>query len=440
MASFTVLRVGRLLATATLVFGLSAPAVASNFPLSPSVAHSLIVRPHSAFGAAEANWSQFGFDAGHTWFNPHETILNAGNVGQLRRAWKTSTGPQNLPGNVVESRGVLYAASANGTLFALDASTGTRIWTFSSGQGYGSSGSVVAVDNGLVFTLCNLPSGSQGLCALRADTGTIQWTYGVPGATSSSYPAAPPVVSEGTVFLGACGTGCAYVALDEKTGRTLWKTTQLRGCLNNAIPPAVYHDVFYATIDSCDDAAFIALNARSGQELWLEQPTFSAVFVGMAAGEDRVVVDTLVPFVPEYTIFLLSPQYGFTWWAESFQGGEINPAAFPAIAYDRVFAPSSGKLFAFRRKSRTDFPRLNLIVRGDEPSAAIANGVLYTLIAGYPSARSPFNHAILWRDPDRSRERMSSASPIVVNGTVYGACDGDSVCSWTLPSMIRPGR
>jgi hypothetical protein len=97
-----------------------------------------------------------------------------------------------------------------------------------------------------VFTICNVASGVQVMCALDAMTGALHWSYAVPGATT--YPETPPVVADGAVYFGACGTSCAYVGLHEHTGTLLWTQSQPAGCeVNNGTVPAVSGGSVYAS-------------------------------------------------------------------------------------------------------------------------------------------------------------------------------------------------
>ena len=75
-------------------------------------------------------------------------------------------------------------------------------------------------------------------------------------------------------------------------------------------------------------------------------------------------------------------------------------------------------------------------IPGNEPSAAVANGVIYTLVDGVPTALSAVDGSTLWQSPGSP----STGFPIVVNGAVYGACNGTNICAWTLPASRRTRR
>jgi len=205
-----------MLATFASIAGTGAGSAASAAPAhSAAAAVSHVVQGRAiARTSTEANWPQLGFDAGHSADNPYETTIGPSNVAQLQQAWSFSTGTGNDAGNVIEASGVVYAPSANGMLYAINAATGSQLWSLSSGSGYASSGSAPAYDSGALFTVCTTSTSTQGICALNAASGVSLWTYTFPG--SDAYDGTPPVVSGGLVLYEACATSCAYIAL---TGR-----------------------------------------------------------------------------------------------------------------------------------------------------------------------------------------------------------------------------
>jgi len=86
--------------------------------------------------AGAADWTQFGYDAAHTGYNPAETTIGASNVAQLTTLYHVT-----LPASVdsapvyksnVETpsgtKNLLFALSENGRLMAIDAATGAEIW------------------------------------------------------------------------------------------------------------------------------------------------------------------------------------------------------------------------------------------------------------------------------------------------------------------------
>ena len=68
------------------------------------------------------------------------------------------------------TNGVVYVDSADGTLYALKASTGAKLWSFATNAPMSSS---PAVANGVVY----VGSDDYNLYALKASTGAKLWSY-----------------------------------------------------------------------------------------------------------------------------------------------------------------------------------------------------------------------------------------------------------------------
>ncbi len=99
---------------------------------------------------AQTNWSQFHFTAGGTRLNPYEKTLNVKNVGRLRPKWHhhTTLLAESSPA-VVD--GVVYVGCGL-DVCALKATTGVKLWSFTTGSGVESS---PAVANGVVYAGSN---------------------------------------------------------------------------------------------------------------------------------------------------------------------------------------------------------------------------------------------------------------------------------------------
>jgi outer membrane protein assembly factor BamB len=87
--------------------------------------------------ATTGNWLQFAFDEEKSGFNPNETTLSTSNVGGLKQIFSiTASGkvdgtPVLLTGVSTASgtRDLLFFSTFGGELYAVDAHTGTQIWT-----------------------------------------------------------------------------------------------------------------------------------------------------------------------------------------------------------------------------------------------------------------------------------------------------------------------
>jgi outer membrane protein assembly factor BamB len=168
--------------------------------------------------------------------------------------------------------GVVYAASTDGRLYAIDGKTGAEKWHFASKARIASS---PAVDGPAVF----FESYDGNFYAVDAKSGALKWNVAVPGERRFTAPhlhgslpvdeAIPdpfdfylssPAVFKGAVYFGS-GNGNVY-ALDENSGAQKWvfKT----GDTVHA-SPAIADGVLY--IGSWDSYLY-ALDAATGAEKW----------------------------------------------------------------------------------------------------------------------------------------------------------------------------
>ena len=109
--------------------------------------------------------------------------------------------------------GVVYVASADSNMYALNSSNGSLLWKASLGAP--ADGSLAAVANGVVY----VGSGDAGVFyALDANTGAVRWQYTtlVPVYSASA-------VANGIVYFGD-GSGYFY-GFDAATGKLLWRYT-----------------------------------------------------------------------------------------------------------------------------------------------------------------------------------------------------------------------
>ncbi len=87
--------------------------------------------------------------------------------------------------------GVVYVGSVDHNLYALDALTGTKLWSFTTGD---SVNSAPAVGNGVVY----LGSLDGNAYALNARTGALLWSYPIGEFVWSS-----PAVVNGVLYIGS---------------------------------------------------------------------------------------------------------------------------------------------------------------------------------------------------------------------------------------------
>lgn len=104
--------------------------------LVASIMLAVLATVSSAQAQNSTDWPTFGWDAQRTGYNPFETVLTTSNVPSLRMHWATDLGGPILTQPTVAagvnirgvSTDVVYAATLEGSIFALNAHTGAIIW------------------------------------------------------------------------------------------------------------------------------------------------------------------------------------------------------------------------------------------------------------------------------------------------------------------------
>jgi polyvinyl alcohol dehydrogenase (cytochrome) len=191
----------------------------------PNPADSL---PHAAPVPLVAgdDWPLYGHDLSNT----RAGSTNAPSLAQapdVRPVWTFESTNGDFTGTPVESGGTLVALSTDGSVFALDASTGKLLWERDLGQAATAS---PAIDGGHVFVPL-ATEGSPEIVALSLSDGSVQWSSVIDTDTGSDTYGSP-VVWNGMVIMGTSGANGdaalplkgSVVALDESTGALVWRT------------------------------------------------------------------------------------------------------------------------------------------------------------------------------------------------------------------------
>ena len=150
--------------------------------------------------------------------------------------------------------GVVYVGSGDHNVYALDAETGARRWTFPTGDVVHAS---PAVSNGVVY----VGSWDRNMYAIEVASGRELWRFQT-GNDTTTYNqigiASSAAVAGGTVFFG-CRDGHFY-AVDAATGRLRWSHDNRMGWV--IASPAVKDGIVY--FPTADGARFKAIDGNSG--------------------------------------------------------------------------------------------------------------------------------------------------------------------------------
>ncbi|MEV6597588.1 PQQ-binding-like beta-propeller repeat protein [Actinoplanes sp. NPDC051346] len=161
-----------------------------------------------AAAAPAENWTQDGYGAGHTFYNPGESVINSGTVKKLKTRWTVTpkAAVDSCPLNPVApivSGGRMFILEPDGNgVGAYDTTTGKKLWSYFAGYveatGLAVSGDTVVVTDVACYSNSNYDSNVVGL---DAATGAERWS------SLTAWTTDTVVVDQGTVAVsGYCGT------------------------------------------------------------------------------------------------------------------------------------------------------------------------------------------------------------------------------------------
>jgi eukaryotic-like serine/threonine-protein kinase len=246
-------------------------------------------------------------------------------------AWGYESGETYISSPALAGSLVMFG-SRDGTLYAVDASTGRERWRYAAGARLYSS---PAVANGAVFV-----GGQDGvLHAVGLADGRSRWRFRTEGTSLHSADfgfdrttiQSSPAVEQGIVYVGA-RDGFLY-AVEATTGQLRWKMDHKVSWVNSS--PAVYDGLVYA---GSSDAHFVqAVDAATGEERW-------------RVASSRIVwsspaVDSATVYVGEGdgTLYALDRQTGAERWRYRVAGRIMSS---PAVHAGRVYFGSDDGVYA----------------------------------------------------------------------------------------------
>ena len=188
--------------------------------------------------AAQTDTMQFRYNAQHT--GDYSPVAGS-TMSNGKLVWNYTTGGDVWSTPAV-ANGVVIVGSDDNNTYALNATTGAKLWNFTTGG----SAESPAVANGLVY----VGSFDNNVYAINATTGAKLWNFTTGGWVESS-----PAVANGVVYVG--GHDHNTYALNATTGAKLWNYTT-GGQVSS---PAVANGVVY--VGSFDGNVYAIGNAAA---------------------------------------------------------------------------------------------------------------------------------------------------------------------------------
>jgi alcohol dehydrogenase (cytochrome c) len=178
---------------------------------------------------ADADWLMVRRTYDGWGYSPLAEITPA-NVGRLQPVWSLPTGVNNgHEAPPIVNDGVMFVATPGNQVIALDATSGTVLWRYRRPIPEGAvilhpTTRGLALHGDKVF----FAAGEAVLVALDARTGTEVWTTTVAENKHGYYMSLAPLVADNKVMIGASGGEFGVrgfiAAYNLETGKELWKT------------------------------------------------------------------------------------------------------------------------------------------------------------------------------------------------------------------------
>jgi outer membrane protein assembly factor BamB len=262
------------------------------------------------------------------------------------RRWSFHPPSGDTPGRfIIATDGVrIFTGSAAGYAYAVDARTGTSLWTTAIAVDGNSVVADPVADQGSVFvTLRHWTNPTTGgVVALDAVTGAIRWQRNFvpsgPGQGAGSYGRVG--LWHGLVIASA-DDGAVY-GLDRNTGAIVWVSPRPadEGGFNDQRPVAVVGDVVAV---GSDRTVLTGLDAATGQQRWTIRSEHGSIDFEMGS-DDRYLY---LPYVNLQMSAIDLSSGTIAWTSGSLPIGEY--VAYAVSDGSQVYAPGLHGLFALRR-------------------------------------------------------------------------------------------
>lgn len=168
--------------------------------------------------AATTDWAMYRHDGGRSGYNPSETAITTANAGLLKPRWVVKA-PDTISSEAVLANGSLYWGSWDGYEHATNPSTGAQLWATYIGDetktdcspphlGVASTANVASIKiNGKTRSTVFVGGGNGSYYALDAGTGSILWSTNFGSPQQGYFMWSSPLLYNNSLYLGISSIG-----------------------------------------------------------------------------------------------------------------------------------------------------------------------------------------------------------------------------------------
>jgi alcohol dehydrogenase (cytochrome c) len=180
-----------------------------------------------ALDTNSGNWdSYFGNSA--AWSYSALSQIDRRSVARLLPAWAFSTAQEGLSATPLVIDGVLFLSTPGNDVFALDAATGHRFWTYRHKVAEGHGGTRAALGLAAGFGLIFLAATDHHLIAIDSKSGREVWNVQISDPKQCGCgPGVAPLLVKDKIVIGVSSSDNAHRgyldAFDARSGRHVWR-------------------------------------------------------------------------------------------------------------------------------------------------------------------------------------------------------------------------
>lgn len=286
--------------------------------------------------------------------------------GQVK--WSFNGGGTQM-GSPTCYQGKVYVAVQSGPLYCLDAQTGSVLWTYA--QPLASYGTPCVFNGSVYVSYAIAVPYTTGVLAVDASTGSFLWSKAV-GSGPDNRGVTTPTVVAGYVVVGLINS--SVVVLNSANGNNVWSYTT---GINNT-NPLVSGGVVYT---GAETKLCIALNLANGSVLWQSTAAAGNVTCSPVMANDIVYVGG------GNNMYALNKNSGAVIWSEMSWGGigGIGVGKFSSACVSQVdttlYAGNNDDM-TYCLDLRTGakkwtYPLSTIQVKTTSPNPVAANGMLF---------------------------------------------------------------